>query len=175
MCQTKEKNIIIEYQGFVEFDTIGELISQLKVQIQGLEVRQATYKRLLNIMIEALENIYRYTEYFKEADVDAIQNYTPSFSIQHDVDRFVIRCSNPILNRHVPELDRRLSKLKDLNHQQLKELYKATIADGQFSDKGGAGLGIIEMVKSSDSIDFIFDKINDDFSIYTLLLNISAG
>lgn len=175
MCQTKAKNIIIEYQGFVEFDTIGELISQLKAQIQGLEIRQVTYKRLLNIMIEALENIYRYNEYFREVDIDSIRNYTPSFSIQHEEEKFVIRCSNPILNRHIPELDRRLQKLKGLDHHQLKELYKTTIADGQFSDKGGAGLGIIEMAKSSDSIDYIFDKVNDEFSIYTLLLNLSAA
>jgi len=50
-------------------------------------------------------------------------------------------------------------------------LYRQTITNGKFTDKGGAGLGLIEMAKiTNNPIKYRFESINDQFSLYYLIL-----
>ncbi|MCG8701299.1 MAG: SiaB family protein kinase [Bacteroidales bacterium] len=171
MSEQGHLGVLIEHTGPVEFDTIGDLISLLKQRVSRLGIKQAVYKRLLSVMIEALENIYRYRENYV-GHPEITRNYPPHFIINLDEDCFRITSSNPILNQHIPELKQRLMQLEELNREGLKELYKKIITDGQFSDKGGAGLGIIEMAKSSDKVNFAFKPIDLHFSLYQLELSI---
>lgn len=171
MSEQENLGIILEHIGPVEFDTIGDLIALLKQRVSKLGIKQNVYKRLLSVMIEALENVYRYREHFDDQP-NIVKNYPPHFIINLSADGFIISTSNPILNEHIPSLEKRLHNLNELGKDELKEIYKQIISDGKFSDKGGAGLGIIEMAKSSDSVKYSFKPIDIDYSVYKLQLYI---
>ena len=47
--------------------------------------------------------------------------------------------------------------------EELKELYKSTITNGEFTPKGGAGLGFIEIAKTTGSkLECAFEKLSKD-------------
>ncbi|MBN2481759.1 MAG: SiaB family protein kinase [Bacteroidales bacterium] len=163
-----EKNTIIDYYGPVQYETVGELIHELKKKSQTLGIQTGTYKKILLVMIESLENIIKYNEY--PAAINGNANRThPSIRIEKDQKTYTITSSNLLNNTHIPIIKNKIRYLNTLDQQGLKEYYKSIITNGEFSQKGGAGLGLIEMAKiSGHQIDFDFASVDQDYSWYKL-------
>ena len=53
---------ILSYQGPLSFSTIDWLLSEFKMAAQDHELSFKTYKKMISIMIEALENITKYSD-----------------------------------------------------------------------------------------------------------------
>jgi hypothetical protein len=95
------------------------------------------------------------------------KKYAPRFFIQKSNKKYILVSSNLIEKANIPWLENRLTNLNLLDNHGLKELYKLTITDGQFSHKGGAGLGFIEIAKiSSNKIRYSFKSVNPDLSYF---------
>jgi len=167
-----EKGVIIDYSGTIHYETIGELIHQFKNHVHILGVHIATYKKVLLVMIESLENIMKYREYPQDAREDD-HCYIPEFAVTKDGDRYFVYSANTLDKRNIPELEAKLAYLNTLSPQGVKEYYKETITNGQFSQQGGAGLGLIEMVKiSGNKIDYHFMPVNETYATFHLKITI---
>ena len=168
--QKAGEEVFLQYKGRVHYDTIGNLIGKLKEKMFEAQIKQSVYKKVLMVMIEALENVFKYHEYF-ENEKQILLQYPPNLIIKKSQAFFKIESSNPVRKVDVPSLKLRLETISKMDKSGVKDAYKETITNGQFSEKGGAGLGIIEMAKISDEIiDFKFEPINDDFDFYSLTL-----
>jgi len=138
--------------------------------IHSLGVQTGTYKKILLVMIESLENMMKYTAHLTSKD-SQYKFHHPSFSIQKTNGKYRINCSNLIENKDIQSLESKLSLLNSLDNHGLKELYKATITNGQFSHKGGAGLGLIEIAKvSSEKQQYVFETHNEHYSVYRFII-----
>jgi hypothetical protein len=170
----KDKTII-EHRGGIQYETIGELIQKFKNQTQNNGIQMATYKRLLLIMIESLENIMKYCELPEGVQNNNNSHYSV-FSIHQNNKSYIITTANPIKRKNITHLAERLDYINALDKQSLKELYKKTITNGQFSNLGGAGLGLIEIAKISDNkINYEFLPINDEFIQLKLVITVDES
>ena len=132
-------------------------------------MRTGIYKRILSVMIEALENVYKNSEtYYDNSFIR--KNYLPSFKLFKDKNKYRIFVSNPIMNENIPGLKNRLDLINSKTIEELKILYRQTITNGMFTEKGGAGLGLIEMSKISGApLNYTFEPVVDEkFSIFSL-------
>lgn len=164
------EEIFLQYKGPVQYDTIGFLISELKEKMFENQVKQSVYKKVLMVMIETLENVFKYHEFF-EKDKHIIKEFPPRLVISKSPDYFRIETSNPIRKKDIAKFKKKLDEIQKLDKNGIKEVYKETITNGKFSEKGGAGLGIIEIAKISDEkMDFSFKPINNEFELYTVSL-----
>ena len=103
-------------------------------------------------------------------------NYPPEFTISFSNNLFIIESANAVRNQDIAELETKLSQLKKMDKKEIKELYRSTITNGQFSEKGGAGLGIIEMAKITDrKIEYSFQPIDGSYSFFLLQLVVKKG
>lgn len=163
-----EEETLIDFTGPVQHETIGELIHELKHKSQRLGIKTGTYKKLLLVMIEALENIIKYNEYPPQSNGSS-QPAFPTLKVERKPSQFRITTSNILNNSRINVISDKINYLNSLDPQGLKEYYKNTITNGEFSHKGGAGLGLIEMAKMSPyKIDFHFSAYNEEFSLYNL-------
>jgi len=56
----------------------------------------------------------------------------------------------------------------------LRNLYRETLTNGQFTHQGGAGLGLMDILKVSDGkLHFSFDDCSNNYKFYHLHVNIS--
>lgn len=165
---------IIEYSGAIRYDTIGELIHQFKHNIHLHGVQTGTYKKILLVMIESLENIMKYDEYSGRPGDGP--GFDPSFSIVKDKNQYTIASRNMVENDNIATLEDRLNHLNALNQQGIREFYKETITNGKFSHMGGAGLGLIEMAKiSGKKIEFTFHPVNEKYTTFTLKIRVEES
>ena len=125
-----------------------------------------------HLLIESLENIMKHS-FDGEKTASMEKKYAPRFYIQKTDNKYILVSSNLIEKVSIPRLENRLSNLNLLDNQGLKELYKSTIMDGQFSHKGGAGLGFIEIAKiSSEKIRYSFKSVNLNLAYFQFTVTV---
>jgi hypothetical protein len=157
----------MSYKGPLSFGTIDTLLSEFKqaAEEHGLPFR--TYKKMISLMIEAVENISRYSDQFT-CDQNMNSPYCPSLVINRDKEIIELVTRNPIRNQHVATLRSKIDQVNDHDLAALKEHYRTVITDGKFTSKGGAGLGFIDMAKTTGKkLEYSFEDLNNSYSLYT--------
>ena len=158
---------ILHYKGAVDYETVNSQIRHLQEELGKRNFPLTLYKRILVVMIELLENIYKYCDPLCLGQY-AEENY-PEITIEQTEDHFLIKASNPLMSQHIDKLKAKLDFLKSLDRTGLMESYKKTITNGQFTEKGGAGLGLLEIAKiSALPLNYSFDKIDATHTIYSI-------
>ena len=80
---------------------------------------------------------------------------------------------NFILNENSIELKSRIDKINAMDAEQLRAYYLDKLNTTEISEKGGAGLGMIDLVrKSGNKIEYRFDDVNEQLSFFSLIINI---
>jgi len=159
---------ILSYRGPLSFSTIDLLLSEFKLAVQEHDISFKTYKKMISVMIEALENITKYSDQLL-CNGERPQEFCPSCQISCNDSLIVIETTNPVKRQEVNPLRSRIDNVNSHDSDALKELYKTIITNGEFSSKGGAGLGFIEMAKTTGSkLEYAFENLSKEYSLYTL-------
>jgi hypothetical protein len=67
----------------------------------------------------------------------------------------------------------RLDKVNLLDKNGLKDYYKEIILSGNVSQKGGAGLGIVNIAKVTENkLEYTFEDIDSQYSYFTLKIKV---
>ena len=126
-------------------------------------------------MIELLENILKYSEHFDDF-TDNKPEYHPEFELLYKQDHFILITRNPVRQKAMDIISQKISKLNKCDDEGLKKYYRETITNGIFTEKGGAGLGLIEMAKiTAQPLEYSFEPIGGGYSWYELKLNIKIN
>jgi hypothetical protein len=124
-------------------------------------------------MVEALQNIVKHSSE-QGTRAGSLVSRSAIFMISKDDARYCILTGNPILKANVGGLTNSLNKLNSLDKDGLKELYKEIIKNTQISEKGGAGLGFVDMArKSGEKLEFMFADMDAEYDFFCLKVNIS--
>jgi hypothetical protein len=164
------REVILDFTGHLTFSTIGRLLTMLKHKMVEKGIKIGIYKRILGVMIEALENIYKYSDQYHDNQMIE-KNFIPTFKLERVDQSYIIKTTSPIRNSDVAILKGKIELVNSKSEEELKTLYRQTITNGHFTAKGGAGLGLIEMAKiTNNTLGYRFEPINKDFSLYHLTL-----
>ena len=164
---------ILTYQGPLSFSTIDWLLSEFKLAAEDHDLSFKTYKKMISVMIEALENITKYSDPLL-CNGDKSSGFCPSFTISCSDSVIEMEATNPVKNGEVKPLRTRIDNVNSQDTDELKELYKSTITNGEFTAKGGAGLGFIEMAKTTGSkLEYAFENLSNDYSLYTFRVSMN--
>ncbi len=158
---------ILSYQGPLSFSTIDRLLSEFKLAAQDHDISFKTYKKMISVMIEALENVTKYSDQLL-CNGDRSSVFCPSCKISRNDSLIEMETTNPVKKQEVLSLRTRIDNVNRQDSNALKELYKSTITNGEFSATGGAGLGFIEMAKTTGSkLEYAFENLSKEYSLYT--------
>lgn len=162
-----EKQTLLEYNGKLAYGDISGITLKLKQCMVDFNEPVGIYKRLLTIVVESLENIMKYTD--KSGEQSILSTNPPSFTLVRNSGCYLVKATNPIRKSDIPPLKEYIDYINNLDKKEIKSLYSTTIANGVFSEQGGAGLGMLEIIKASDNkIDYTFDELNKDYSCFTI-------
>lgn len=161
-----DKNIILVYEGEFTQEITKSVLSMAERNMESFGEDSSTKRKVFNVMVECLQNISRHSEKVHE---DSVQKNDAIFMIGKQDDAYFITSGNPVQTTYVMELSDRLEHINSLDKDGLKELYKEVIKNGHISEKGGAGLGFIDMArKSGEKFQYDFEPINEQMSFFSL-------
>ncbi len=126
----------------------------------------STFKKKSSFLIaESFQNLVKHR--IKEKQPLSDLKYSRDFfKIGVHDDRIIISSANVIKKINVPNVKERINKINALSDKELKALKQEVLEFGEISDKGGAGLGFIEMVRKS-GLPLIqkFIPLNNDYDL----------
>lgn len=163
----QKKRYILVYEGEVNQDIVKAFTSMAEHRLEkgkeGLKVK----KRVFNVMVECLQNITRHSS---DADDPALGiGGKGIFVVGQEGDDYVVITGNAVENNKVDELKSLLDRVNDLDSVGVKELYMKAIRASKISDKGGAGLGFIDIAKKTGSkLIYEFQPIDDETTFFLL-------
>lgn len=103
-------------------------------------------KRVFHIMIECLQNVTKHSDDFDKKDQQVGNGL---FIIGQNKDSFYVVTGNLVQNEKIKALEDRLIKINQANAQELKDIFLKQMMEGQLNEKGGAGLGLIDIARKS--------------------------
>lgn len=155
--QTEAEDLNYIYRGEFNKDITNYILSLAEKNIIESKIQARTKKRVFHIMVESVQNINRHQDHSDEEYAN-----TSFFAIQKNGTFFYITTANVIDNSEVPSLKDKLERLNQLSDSELTQIYLQILNNGQISSKGGAGLGLIEIVrKSKNKLYYKFEKLSE--------------
>lgn len=123
-------------------------------------------------MVECLQNVSKYSDSAVE------QNYLYAgmgiFIVTRSQKEYNITTGNALENSKLEDMKKMLEYINSLDKEALNDLYKKQIKEGQLHEKGGAGLGFIDIKrKTGNNLSYEFMPIDDDTSFFILTSSVS--
>ena len=132
-------------------------------------------KRVFNVMVECLQNLYHHNETSKSKDLDLLdpEEKTGIVMVAKNVTGYSIFTGNLMMNEGVHALKTKLEEVNAMGKDELKNLYKSVLNNGKMSEKGGGGLGMIDIARrSGQKLEYGFIPFDSKHSFFSLNVNI---
>jgi hypothetical protein len=170
----KKHEISLVYEGEITHQITKAFTSLTESNMAKEEESNTVQKKVFHVMVECLQNIS------KHADEYGTNDYTFSgrgiFLVAKGEEEYSVTTGNTVDNNKIPDLKKLLEQVNSLDKDELTELYKKQIREGRLSDKGGAGLGFIDIKrKTGRNLDYHFLPINEETSFFLLTSTISRN
>lgn len=163
--------VILIYEGDFTQETTKSILTMAERNLESSGEESGIKKKIFNVMVEALQNIVKHSDDANDRDSS---HHAAIFLIGHEKSQYSIMSGNPVRNENIPNLKKALEHINSLDKDGLKELYKEIIKNTTISEKGGAGLGFVDMArKSGEKLEWSFVPMNDEYHFFCLKVNIA--
>ena len=170
--QLKEEEIVLAFKGAMTEDLLSSVFQMLEQKKEDDAIEARRIKKLNNILVECLQNIYHHGEDLAGLEGGDGNNSVVFLLCKNNNHKYRIITGNHMPTAAVASLKEKIDKVNGMNAEELKTYYREVLSSNELSEKGGAGLGIIDLVrKSGNKIEYRFDTVNEQFSFFSMIVN----
>ena len=162
-----KNDIMLIYEGEVNQDITKTFTSLTQKNLEESESNLPIKKRVYHIMVECLQNIGKHSD----NPVSGLPEQPGNgiFMVSKSTEGYFVVTGNPVANTRIDEITEMIETVNNMDKDEIKAYYKKMIRESRISEKGGAGLGFIDIVKKTgNKIEFHFKKINDVASFFVM-------
>jgi hypothetical protein len=163
-------NIIFVYQGEVTAELVSSILHMMENKLDGDGEDKKIKKKVFNVMVECLQNVYHHLDTLEvNVDDNEVNDRTALLMIGKEEKDYYVITGNHVLNDRISSLRSRLEKVNNCDKNELKNLYQSILNDGELSEKGTAGLGMIDIArKSGQKLGYDFHPVSEKYSFFSL-------
>lgn len=170
----KRHEISLVYEGEITHQITKAFTSLTESNMAKEEESNTVQKKVFHVMVECLQNISKHADEYGTNDY--IFSGRGIFLVAKGEEEYSVTTGNTVDNVKIPDLKKLLEQVNSLDKDELTELYKKQIKEGRLSEKGGAGLGFIDIKrKTGRNLDYHFLPINEETSFFLLTSTISRN
>ena len=161
--ENKDATLFLTHFGELDSEKITNLSSKSEEHLIEIGAAKRTVRNIFNILIEGLQNIKNHGETSPNG------KQLSFFNMGEFNNQYLVSFSNLISNHKTDSIIEAINRLNNEDQAGVKQIYLKTLTNGEISEKGGAGLGIITMaMKSKNEIKYQVTQINDELSLITI-------
>jgi hypothetical protein len=172
-------NIILSFKGEVTSELLTSILQIMENKLDDVEQNRKVRKKVYNILVECLQNLYHHIEDIEKGEVPAPDTSEEArrsaiFMIGKEGDHYSIITGNFILKEEEDKLRERIDRINAMTREELKDHYKEVLNNGKLSEKGGGGLGMIDIAKKSgQKLDYSFTPLDGNNSFFSLNVKVA--
>lgn len=163
-------NTVYSYLGSFRKKEFNQVLKGLEEFVENRIDQKLTKKKLFHILIEITQNLHNYTK-----DKGANKKFGKMFFVvDKEAEDYIVTTGNFLLTKEIPGIRTRIEMVNAMSEKEVKELYRGILNFGGISNRGGAGLGFVDLVRrSGHHLIYKFEEIDDKFSFFTLQVNVT--
>ncbi|MCQ2374919.1 MAG: SiaB family protein kinase [Salinivirgaceae bacterium] len=155
--------VIFAFRGEIGDGIVED--SMVRVEAQTKDLSQGIKKKAYNIMVECLQNLFFHASPIfrngKEIRIGVC-------AMVSDGNSYHIKMCNYATQKQTLFLEKHIEKINSLDKDGLRAFYKDVLSNQTFSEKGGGGLGLIDMArKSSNKLKCEFIQVPDNMTLFS--------
>ncbi len=167
-------DVLLAYKGSINSDLITNVLDVVESKLEEAKSVSAVKKKVYSVLVESLQNLYHHIE---DLPADMREKYEKRFGILvvSKIDSvYRISTGNFVSSEKVNQLKQKIDEINSLSREELKDMYKYVLNHRKISDKGGGGLGLIDIAKKTgNKLEYNFKSYNKDFYFFNLNIYIS--
>lgn len=169
-------DVNIVYLGKITQSTINGITAMTEEDMSDKKEDKKVSRRVYHVMIEALQNICKHADSTAEYASDSLEDGLAKdgiFLIGDNDYEYYVTTGNQISMDNAVRLRDILDRVNSLDKEELKALHKTTIQSTTISEKGGAGLGFIDIKKKTGTeYEYYFEPLSADHCFFILTIRI---
>ena len=154
---------LFSWDGELTFGGVDAIVGEVSALLAAQSVGVVLRNRVRHILIELLENAYRYGHtHGGEA--------TPWIGVQVGVGEhggMMLEVTNRVLPAQRTFLEGYLTRLQQMDAPECNHTIRARLAGGEVSQRGGAGLGLLSCVRSCRGFEWTFTRDELGYCLFT--------
>ncbi len=164
-----KERLMFVYRGVVTNENSVPLLMLLEKEMENSEFGFVGRKRLFMFVLESLQNVSRHSNHSQHANMSLVV-YSKAEN------GYTVTTGNVLPTSGIKELQVKLDEINNLESKDIRNVYRQMLSNAEFSNKGGAGLGLIEMAKKTgNKLDYDFIHLDDEYSYFILSKTVDSG
>jgi len=151
------KDEIVKYDGVITQNVIAATLDNIEAKIDNMTLMGP----ISTITIEYCQNMMLYS---KDSEIGS-REIVPAGQLEvQNVNNeyYEIMAINIVSIEDKEKLERKLTEIQSLDKSGIKKRYRELRKSGKNTHEKGGGIGLYEIAKVSDSIEYKFNRINED-------------
>ena len=169
--EMERDHVLLSFKGIISSDLLSSIYQVVDTKLNDLGEDPKKKKKVYHVLVELLQNIYHHMDEMQEAENghrDAMFMIT-----RNEEGVYFIYTGNFILKEKCQVLSERIEKINAMTPEELRAHHVGSLETTVLSEKGGAGLGIIDIArKSGNRLIYSFHDVSEQYSFFTLQVNV---
>ena len=176
----KNSDVLFSYKGAITSGKITSFLDEIENRVDELGETPRVKRKIYNVLVESLQNIYHHaveiSDEIKDLCDDRDYDKNGKFGVivlQKESVGYHLTIGNFVKKNRSKLVKDKIDQINALSIDEIKALYKLILNNHEFSERGGGGLGMIDVVKRTESkLGYNFYEYNDELYFYTLEINV---
>jgi hypothetical protein len=131
-------------------------------------------KKVYNVLVESLQNLFHHVDSVPEGFKENNAEKFGFLLISKTGEGYRIITGNFITNDKIEKLEEKIKRINRSSRDEIKELYKFILNHQKISEKGGGGLGLVDIArKTGNKLGYKFVDFNGKSSFFYLDILVS--
>jgi len=162
-------DVLMAFKGNISSELISNVLEVVESRMEDYSENSKIRKKVYNVLVESLQNLYHHIEVLPE---EMQKKYDEKFGIlvvSRIEKQYRISTGNFIRHDKVDVLKNKIDKINSMDKDELKDMYKFILNHQRLSEKGGGGLGLVDIArKTGNRLDYTFEKYDDRYYFFNL-------
>ncbi len=163
----KSHEIIIAYEGDISHQLMISFASLIEERMFIEDEPSRVRQRVYHVLVECLQNISHHA--FRDHTQPLNTPGRNVLLVTRTGEKYHVITGNPVQTARTNELKGLLDTINLTPEDKLDEMYKNQLINGKLSERGGAGLGFIDIRrKTGGPLEYHFLPAGENFSFFLL-------
>lgn len=162
-------DVVLSHKGNITGELISKVLEDVEARMDEQDENSKVRKKVYNVLVESLQNLYHHIEVLPDEMQSDFGDKYGLMVIARVDGRYRISTGNFIPAEKVDVLRNKIDKINSMSKDELKDMYKFILNHQRLSEKGGGGLGLVDIArKTGNMLDYLFEQYNDEFYFFNL-------
>lgn len=163
-----EQGITFCYSGFMTEELLLGIGNTIKKKMELADVDKKKSKSIFSVFVEQMQNVIRYSAE-RETLKDSTDLSYGILAVGDQDGKVFVTCGNVVRASDAAKLKAGLEKIKSLDKDGLKALWKETLKGDTPEGSKGAGVGFIDIARRAEGgMEFDFAELDGETSFFTI-------